>query len=76
MPDKNCDGPTTGEGVGTSASEEHEYVAVRGVKTHVESLGHGNIRDVYYAIVFDFNGVGSVRVTKTVPEEVNAVDDV
>lgn len=63
FPDKNCSGPAPGEGVGTAASEESEYVKVRGVKTHVEAAGHGRLVDVHYTILLSEDGVGVVCVT-------------
>lgn len=75
LPDKDCDGPTTGEGVGTATPEEHEYVKVCGVKTHVETAGHGVIGDVHYTIVLVLNGEGVVCVTKTVTDDVGSIFD-
>lgn len=56
LPDCDCDGPATGEGVGTAASEEPEYVKVCGVYTHVEAAGHGSNGDVHYTIVLVLGG--------------------
>lgn len=64
--DKECDGPASGDGVGTSASEEHEYVKKCGVKTHVESAGPGTSSDVHYTMLLLENGVGVVSVTVNV----------
>lgn len=70
LPSVSCDGPTTGEGGGRSASEESEYVKVCGVKTHVEAVGAGTLVDVYYSIVLYFEGPGVKPATSNVPEDV------
>lgn len=64
--------------MGTAASEEHEYVKVCGVKTHVEASGHGSLGDVHYTIVFSEDGDGgpcsTIVVSKWVGTEVLDTD--
>lgn len=67
LPDKDWDGPATGEGVGSSATELSEYVPVRGVKLTVESAGHGISVDVHYSMVGFEDGSGVWWVTLPVP---------
>lgn len=74
--DKDCDGPASVDGVGLSASEEHEYVCVCGVWTHVESVGSGTLDDVHYTIVLLDDGVGVVVVTCYLSCDVGSLLDV
>lgn len=43
--------------------------------THVETAGHGTIRDVHYTIVLAFGGEGVVCRTCTVSKDVGSILD-
>lgn len=51
-----------GEGVGIVVFELLDLVKERGVEIYVEVVGYGFFGDVYYIIVFVFEGEGGLRV--------------